>query len=154
RRSPIDGEPLERHLREDAARDDEREQPAEQEVEEVVAGVDRGEADTHRQQDDDAPLACEPQPARRSETSPQARPEAHVGTATRPTISPMMRSASVRWRPSESCDCESAMRCARHDTASALMSSGTSKSRPAASAVACAARCQASAPRVDTPIEI
>src|SRR5205823_4310696 len=76
-------------------------------------------------------------------------PDGYVGMAARWRISVISRSLSARWRPSESCAWASTRRCARHGTASSLTSSGITKSRPAASAAACAARYQPSAPRVD-----
>jgi len=73
-----------------------------------------------------------------------------MATATYPS---RQSAASARARLNESWVCASTSRCARHGTASVLTSSGMTNSRPAASAAACAARYQASAPRVDTPTD-
>src|SRR5262249_11943773 len=78
-----------------ARRNDEAQDPAEQQVEEVVAGVDRSEADADRQKHRDAALARERQPARRAPPS-----NAHqVSTGARPTNPADRRPPSARARP-------------------------------------------------------
>ena len=65
RQAPHDGEVAQRQLAHDAAHHDEREEHPEQEIEEVVRRVDRGEADAERDADEELPLARELEPARR-----------------------------------------------------------------------------------------
>ena len=67
-----DGERAQRHLAHDPRGDDERQHHAEQQVEQVVAGVDGGEADADGDADEVLALARERQAARRADPAPPA----------------------------------------------------------------------------------
>ena len=75
RRQPShDVEVAQRKLAHDAGEDDEREQHPEQEVKEVVARVDGGEADAEGNADEVLALAGELQTARRTQPTQPAQP--------------------------------------------------------------------------------
>ena len=144
-----DRQVAQRHLAHDSRGDDEREHHAEQEVEQVVAGVDGGEADADGDADEVFALARERQAARRSQpaaprpvearqrdvqaaggaipVAATARHGIYDGTAMRSSSSFMTRSASSRARPSGSPAAPPARtrRWARAGIAVSLKSSGT-----------------------------
>src|SRR5207253_1715609 len=136
------------------------EQETEDEKEEVVAGVDRGQPDPDGQRH--VPAAqlreAEPSPPRR-QGHPRRRKRGgrrpvHSGTGTCSASSRMTRSAA--WRatsPAGAARPASTTRCDKHGTHSSFTSSGSTYPRPRNSARACATRKSDSAPRGETPSE-
>src|SRR6185295_18444950 len=133
-------------LGQDTGDDDQGQQQRGEQVEQVVAGVHRGEAERQRRAQTPPAVASRPDGPPRSEEVPETAPRQR-GTGRLSVRALMTLSAPVS--PPEAT--RKITRWARAGTASALRSSGTRNSRPSASARARAARSSASEPRGLTP---
>src|SRR5262249_41862123 len=148
REPPFDADRLEALLGENSRDDDRGEQHAEDEKEQVVAGVDRGQPDPDGEPRVPASEARERQPA------PPGRRRLHSGTGTCSTRSRPTRSAASRAiSPPPGPRPASVIRCARTGTHSSFTSSGSTYPRPRSSARARATPSSAIAPRGEAPSE-
>src|SRR5204862_2104651 len=123
-RQRLDAEPANRLLRQDARDDDESEEHRHEQVQEIVAGVDRGEAEGQGGAETPPAVARGPQRAAR----PRERPgdaASHLGTGTCWLIERMTASASAPRSPGAPVRLLRRTRWASAETARPFTSSGT-----------------------------